>query len=47
MIKDLPNTTISKVSKELVQIREEGGAVALGPFLRHRDIRYQHVHYTD
>jgi glucose-6-phosphate dehydrogenase assembly protein OpcA len=33
MIKDLPNTTISKVSKELVQIREEGGAVALGRVL--------------
>ena len=33
MIKDLPNTTISKVSKALVQIREEGGAVALGRVL--------------
>lgn len=33
MIKDLPNTTISKVSKELVQIREEGGVVALGRVL--------------
>ena len=33
MIKELPNTTISKVSKELVQIREEGGAVALGRVL--------------
>lgn len=33
MIKDLPNTTVSKVSKELVQIREEGGAVALGRVL--------------
>jgi glucose-6-phosphate dehydrogenase assembly protein OpcA len=33
MIVDLPNTTISKVSKKLVQIREEGGAVALGRVL--------------
>jgi glucose-6-phosphate dehydrogenase assembly protein OpcA len=33
MIKNLPNTTISKVSKELVTIREEGGAVALGRVL--------------
>lgn len=33
MIKDLPNTTTSKVSKELVRIREEGGAVALGRVL--------------
>jgi glucose-6-phosphate dehydrogenase assembly protein OpcA len=33
MIIDLPNTTISKVSKKLVQIREEGGAVALGRVL--------------
>ena len=33
MIKSLPNTTISKVSKALVIIREEGGAVALGRVL--------------
>jgi len=33
MIKQLPNTTISKVSKELVVIRDEGGAVALGRVL--------------
>lgn len=33
MITDLPNTTISKVSKSLVQIREQGGAVALGRVL--------------
>ncbi|MEO0024476.1 MAG: hypothetical protein RL196_917 [Actinomycetota bacterium] len=33
MIVDLPNTTISKVSKKLVQIREDGGAVALGRVL--------------
>ena len=33
MIKLLPNTTISKVSKELVVIRDEGGAVALGRVL--------------
>lgn len=33
MIVDLPNTTISKVSKALVQIREQGGAVALGRVL--------------
>ena len=33
MIKDLPNTTISKVSKELVEIREQGGVVALGRVL--------------
>ncbi len=33
VIVDLPNTTISKVSKSLVQIREQGGAVALGRVL--------------
>jgi glucose-6-phosphate dehydrogenase assembly protein OpcA len=33
MIKDLPNTTVSKVSKALVEIREEGGVVALGRVL--------------
>jgi glucose-6-phosphate dehydrogenase assembly protein OpcA len=33
MIKNLPNTTTSKISKELVEIREEGGAVALGRVL--------------
>jgi glucose-6-phosphate dehydrogenase assembly protein OpcA len=33
VIKALPNTTISKVSKALVTIREEGGAVALGRVL--------------
>ena len=33
MITNLPNTTISKVSKALVHIREEGGAVALGRVL--------------
>lgn len=33
MIHNLPNTTISKVSKALVQIREQGGAVALGRVL--------------
>ena len=33
MIVDLPNTTVSKVSKSLVQIREQGGAVALGRVL--------------
>ena len=33
MIVDLPNTTVSKVSKKLVQIREDGGAVALGRVL--------------
>ncbi len=33
MIKDLPNTTVSKVSKSLVEIREEGGVVALGRVL--------------
>ena len=33
MIKDLPNTTVSKVSKALVQLREEGGVVALGRVL--------------
>lgn len=33
MIVDLPNTTISKVSKQLVSIRETGGAVALGRVL--------------
>lgn len=33
MIKNLPDTTISKVSKELVELRDEGGAVALGRVL--------------
>jgi glucose-6-phosphate dehydrogenase assembly protein OpcA len=33
LIKDLPNTTVSKVSKALVQLREEGGVVALGRVL--------------
>ncbi len=33
MIVDLPDTTISQVAKRLVQVREEGGAVALGRVL--------------
>ena len=33
MIVDLPNTTISKVSKQIIQIREQGGVVALGRVL--------------
>jgi glucose-6-phosphate dehydrogenase assembly protein OpcA len=33
LIVDLPETTVSKISKSLVQIREEGGAVALGRVL--------------
>ncbi len=33
MIVDLPNTTASAISKTLVKIREEGGAVALGRVL--------------
>jgi glucose-6-phosphate dehydrogenase assembly protein OpcA len=33
MIVDLPKTTTSKISKALVKIREEGGAVALGRVL--------------
>jgi glucose-6-phosphate dehydrogenase assembly protein OpcA len=33
VIVDLPNTTVSKVSKSLVRIREQGGAVALGRVL--------------
>ena len=33
MIVDLPNTTTSRISKTLVKIREEGGAVALGRVL--------------
>ncbi|MEN9954728.1 MAG: hypothetical protein RLZZ41_392 [Actinomycetota bacterium] len=33
MIVRLPETTVSKISKELVRIREEGGAVALGRVL--------------
>ena len=33
MIVDLPDTTTSEVSKTLVKIREEGGAVALGRVL--------------
>ena len=33
MIVDLPDTTTSKLSKALVTIREDGGAVALGRVL--------------
>jgi glucose-6-phosphate dehydrogenase assembly protein OpcA len=33
MIVDLPATTVSNISKALVKIREEGGAVALGRVL--------------
>ncbi|QEV99914.1 glucose-6-phosphate dehydrogenase assembly protein OpcA [Microbacterium caowuchunii] len=33
MIVDLPDTTVSKISKALVNVREEGGAVALGRVL--------------
>ena len=33
MIVDLPNTTVGNISKSLVQIREQGGAVALGRVL--------------
>ena len=33
MITDLPNTTVAKVSRALVRIRAEGGAVALGRVL--------------
>jgi glucose-6-phosphate dehydrogenase assembly protein OpcA len=33
MIKNLPNTTTTAISRELVTIREEGGAVALGRVL--------------
>ena len=33
MIVDLPDTTTSRISKTLVKIREEGGAVALGRVL--------------
>lgn len=33
MIVDMPNTTISKVAKNLVTLREQGGAVALGRVL--------------
>ena len=33
MIVDLPDTTVSKISKSLVNLREEGGAVALGRVL--------------
>ncbi|MSW97619.1 MAG: OpcA protein, partial [Actinobacteria bacterium] len=33
MIFDMPNTTTAKVSRSLVSIREEGGAVALGRVL--------------
>ncbi|MFI5084743.1 MAG: glucose-6-phosphate dehydrogenase assembly protein OpcA [Actinomycetales bacterium] len=33
MIVDLPNTTISKVSKEIVQMRAQGGVVTLGRVL--------------
>ena len=33
MIIDLPDTTVSAISKKLVSVREEGGAVALGRVL--------------
>jgi glucose-6-phosphate dehydrogenase assembly protein OpcA len=33
VIKDLPNTTVSKISRALVELREEGGVVALGRVL--------------
>ncbi len=33
MIVELPDTTVSQVAKRLVQVREEGGAVALGRVL--------------
>lgn len=33
MIVELPDTTVSKISKSLVSVREEGGAVALGRVL--------------
>ena len=33
MIVNLPNTTVSEISKSLVQMREQGGAVALGSVL--------------
>ncbi|WP_105565122.1 glucose-6-phosphate dehydrogenase assembly protein OpcA [Microbacterium halophytorum] len=33
MIHDLPNTTVSRIAKALVSMREEGGAVALGRVL--------------
>jgi glucose-6-phosphate dehydrogenase assembly protein OpcA len=33
VIKNLPNTTVSKVSRALVELREEGGVVALGRVL--------------
>lgn len=33
MIVDLPDTTVSKISRALVSVREEGGAVALGRVL--------------
>ncbi len=33
MIIDLPDTTVSKISRALVKVREEGGAVALGRVL--------------
>lgn len=33
MIVDMPNTTVSKVSKRMVTLREQGGAVALGRVL--------------
>jgi glucose-6-phosphate dehydrogenase assembly protein OpcA len=33
VIIDLPDTTVSQVAKQLVKVREEGGAVALGRVL--------------
>jgi len=34
MIIELPDTTVSKISRALVSVREEGGAVALGRVLK-------------
>jgi glucose-6-phosphate dehydrogenase assembly protein OpcA len=33
VIVDLPDTTVSKIARSLVSVREEGGAVALGRVL--------------
>lgn len=38
MIIDLPDTTVSQVAKQLVKVREEGGAVALGRVLDRKSV---------
>ena len=44
MIVDLPDTNVSKISRSLVTVREEGGAVALGRVLTLIIVSHQGVH---